>query len=169
MQSASPSGERALPNAWWAFHGAKDARRQSPHACGVEGRFPAVGCRAPRRTRRRHESGRGIGRENRAPYNQGDIENADADFGRLLPFSAPKPVRVILANPPHCFRCDPVRLGVIEVGPKHLHGTGRGPEAVMRLALKDASCMAVGSSCGTVEDEGRFEGRHAGMFAFCSR
>jgi len=82
--------------------------------------------------------------------------------------SHPKPPRVILANPPHRFRRDPVRFGIIEVWAKHFHGANRGPEAVMRLAFEDASCMAVGSSCGAVEDEGCFSGRHPGMFTFCS-
>ena len=82
--------------------------------------------------------------------------------------SPPKPFWVILTHPPHRFRRDPVRFGIIEVWPQRLHSAGRGPEAVMRLAFKDASCMAVGSSCGAVEDEGRFGGRHPDMFAFCS-
>ena len=38
----------------------------------------------------------------------------------------------------------------------------------MRLAFEDASCMAVGLSCGAEQDEGCFSGWHPSMFAFCS-
>ena len=123
----------------------KDIRTFDPAACSGD-RYPKGGDASRLRPR---PSGRG---DRAGP--EGAAHNAE------IRFLTSRTTWVVFTNPPHGFRRNPVRLGNIKVWPHDLHGAGGSPEAVMRLAFEDASCMAVGESCGAVKDEGCFGGRH---------